>query len=227
MLGGPELGHGRFLARNVTFRDLVQFAYNVQDFLISGGPGWIKSDRFDIEAKAHGPLTVEQGRVLVRAMLEDRFQSKVSRENANKRVYVLVVGKGGAKLNLSADQTPPVLGPPAEGAPRRDGLPRGAVRIGPGQFHSFARPIGALTQVLAGQLERPVLDRTNLTGLYDIDLKWTPDQIPSNLPAEARPDPRGPSLFTALGEQLGLKLESTIGPVEVIVIEKVEKPTAN
>ena len=227
MLGGPELSHGGFLARNVPIRYLVQFAYNVQDFLISGGPGWISSDRFDIEAKADRPLTVEQGRVLVRAILQDRFQLKVRRQSANKPVYALMVSKGGAKLNLSADQTPPVLGPPPEGAPRRNELPRGAARIGPGQFHSFARPISALAQVITAQLNRPVLDQTDLKGLYDIDLKWTPDQTPANLPAEARPDPTGPSLFTALEEQLGLKLKATNGHVEVVVIEKVEKPTAN
>ena len=227
MIGGPELAQGRFLARNVPVRNLVQFAYNVQDFLISGGPGWITFDRFDIEAKAAGPLNVEQGRALVRAMLEDRFQLKVTRENANKPVYALVISKGGPKLNLSADQTPPVLGPPAEGSPRRDGLPRGAARVGPGQFHTFARPISALAQLLAGQLNRPVLDYTELQGLYDIDLKWTPDQPRTDLPAEARPDPTGPSLLTALVEQLGLKLESTTGLVEVVAINKVEKPTAN
>ena len=227
MLGGPDLGHGLFRARNVRVRNLVQFAYNVQDFLIFGGPGWINSDRFDIEAKADGPLTIEQGRALVKGMLEDRFQLKVRRENASKSVYSLMIGRGGAKLNLSSDQTPPVLGPPAEGAPRRDGLPRGAARMGPGQFHSFARPISALAQMLAVQLKRPVVDRTDLKGLYDIDLKWTPDQIPADLPAEARPDETGPSLFTALMEQLGLKLESTTALVEVIEIEKVDKPTAN
>jgi len=227
MLGGPELAHGRFVARNIPVRNLVQFAYNVQNFLISGGPGWIGSDHFDIEAKADGPLTVEQARVLVRTMLEDRFRLQVSRQSANKPVYALVVNKKGAKLTLSADQTPAVLGPPAEGAPRREGLPRGMSRVGPGQFHSFARPISSLAQALAAQLQRPVLDRTELKGLYDIDLTWTPDQVPPDLPADIRPDPAGPSLFTALVEQLGLKLESTTGIVEVVVIEKVEKPTAN
>lgn len=227
ILGGPDIAHGRFRAQNVGVRNLMQFAYNVPDFLISGGPAWMTSDRFDIEARAEGPLTIEQGRQLVRAMLEDRFQLHVRRETANKPVFALVVNKGGAKLSLSPDQTPVVLGPPAEGAPRRNGLPRGAATVGPGQFHTFARPIGALTQMLAGQLKRPVLDRTELKGLYDIDLKWTPDQIPANLPPDAQPDPSGPTIFTALVEQLGLKLESTTGPVEVVMIEKVEKPTAN
>ena len=97
----------------------------------------------------------------------------------------------------------------------------------PGQFHSFARPVSALAQTLTGQLRRPVVDRTELKGLYDIDLKWTPDHVPPDLPAEMRPDPDGPSLFTALEEQLGLKLESTSGPVDVLVIERVERPTAN
>ena len=96
-------------------RALLQFAYNVQDFLVSGGPGWMGSDRFDVDAKADGPLTVEQGRVLVQGMLEERFQLKVRRETATKPIYALVIGKKGPKLTLSEDQTPPVLGPPVAG----------------------------------------------------------------------------------------------------------------
>ena len=81
--------------------------------------------------------------------------------------------------------------------------------------------------MLAAQLQRPVQDRTELSGLFDIDLKWTPEQIPEGLPAELRPDPSGPSIFTALEEQLGLKLLSTTGQVEILVIEKAERPTGN
>ena len=104
--------------------------------------------------------------------------------------------------------------------------------MSPGQVHASAQPVTALLGPLTGQLGRKVVDRTNLTGLYDIELKWTPEQLPNgaNIPPGAQLpqiDPNGPSLFTALQEQLGLRLESTTGPIESIVVEKVDKLIEN
>ena len=228
-LGGPEMARGRFVGKNVALQTLVQFAYDVLDFQIVGGPSWMRSDRFDIEAKAEGPLTLDQARAALQLLLEERFQLKIRRESANKPVYALMIAKKGSKLKLSEDQTPPVLGGPANGVPPppANGILRGAARSRPGEFHANARTLDSLTLLLSSQLSRPVLDRTFHKGLYDIDLKWTPDHIPAELPQELKPDPSGPSLFTALEEQLGLRLESTTAPVDVLVIETIKKPTEN
>ena len=109
-------------------------------------------------------------------------------------------------------------------------MPRGMMMVGLGQLRATAQTMTGFAGLLAGSAGRKVVDRTSLEGLYDFELNWTPDQIPANLPVDVpfpRPDPNGPTIFTALQEQLGLKLESATGPLESIVIEKVQKPTEN
>jgi uncharacterized protein (TIGR03435 family) len=214
--------------------------------------------------------TAEQSQQMLQALLEDRFGLKVRKETKDGQIYALVVAKDGAKLKLSADQTPirmdgppgagsggpggpggaggpppgagvrtggpggpgPGGAPPPPGFPANGPLPRGIMMMGLGQIRGTAQPVTMLLGPLTNQLGRKVVDKTNLTGLYDIELKWTPDQLPNGgavppgvqLPAV---DPNGPSLFVALQEQLGLKLESTTGPIETYVIDKVEKLSEN
>ena len=227
-LGGPDLAGGRFVARNVPLRALIRFAYNVPDFQLSGGAGWISSERFDVDAKADGPLTPDQARLRLRTLLQERFQLAIRTLSENKPIYALVIAKKGTRLRPSLDEASPALGAPTGSVPPvAGGLPRGAARSQPGGFRASAVTLESLVRMLAAQLQRPVQDRTELSGLFDIDLKWTPEQIPEGLPAELRPDPSGPSIFTALEEQLGLKLLSTTGQVEILVIEKAERPTGN
>jgi len=155
----------------------------------------------------------------------------------------LTVAKGGLKAQQSADQTPLSFGTPTPGAPPggppqpppgpfnpAGPMPRGMMMVGLGQLRATAQTMARFAGLLTGSAGRKVVDRTSLEGLYDFELNWTPDQIPANLPADSpfpRPDPNGPSIFTALQEQLGLKLESATGPLESIVIEAVHKPTEN
>ena len=244
---------GRFTVTNAPVRDLIRQAYNVQDFQLIGGPDWIKSDRFDIVAKASvdipfgpppppgGPPSTQQ--LMLRALLADRFGLKVHNEPREMPIYALVIARAdkklGPKLTPSATdcaammaamraQGGPPQGPPRAGQP----LPCGFM-MGPGTISGGAFPLAQLAAALGNRMGRPVIDRTGLTGLWDIALTFTPDQMPrmppGGLPPGAPPlpplDPNGPSLQTALEEQLGLKLESTKGPVDVLVIDTVSQPT--
>jgi uncharacterized protein (TIGR03435 family) len=194
---------------------------------------------------------MEKQRIRVQGLLADRFKLTLHRETREMPVYALVVAKGGPRLKESAtvppdaDQAGPKFapGPPPGGGPGRGGLPvRGrGMMMGRGQLTGQAAPISLLTEVLSTQIGRTVIDRTGLKGVYDFSLKFTPDETqglafrgPGDGPAGAGPvdappppDPSGPSVFTALQEQLGLALESQKGPVEVLVIDHVEKPSEN
>ena len=235
---------GRFVATGAPLRILLQRAYapsNGRALLrsqIIGGPAWIDSDIFDIDAKAEGDSrpTPDQMWQMVRPLLEDRFQLKVHQEMRDLPLYYLVVAKSG-KLKLSQDQTPV---DPA--APRIYDPASGPLR---GAFRMIGKPSPtALTLVMTGNavrmdtlvkmvqqyLERPLIDRTALSGLYDVELQF---DMASGAPttntgtAPAASEPGIGSIFTALQEQLGLKLESARGPVEVLVIDAVSKPTEN
>jgi uncharacterized protein (TIGR03435 family) len=146
-----------------------------------------------------------------RHRLADRFQLKLHRETKDEPVYALVVGKSGTKLQQSS-------GNEASGF-------RG-LRIGRGQFTGSVATLEMLTTALANQVGRPVLDRTGLNGSFNFKLEWIPDAAPGG-DAPSPSDSTGPSLFTALQEQLGLKLESARGPVEILVIDHVERPGEN
>jgi uncharacterized protein (TIGR03435 family) len=234
---------GRFIATGVSLRLLMGYAYGVRDFQISGGPSWVPSDRWDITARAEegsippgprDPNTPDPLALRTQSLLEDRFQLKFHRETKELPVYELTVAKGGTKLHLSEDQNP--LRPPERGDPpfQRGGpMPRGNMRMGRGSLEATAVPIANFVRAMSQQLGRTVMDKTGLTGLYDIKLEWTPDPIQGGafpLPAGVEPpapDPSGPSIFTAIQDQLGLKLDGSKGAVEVLVIDSVQKPVEN
>jgi uncharacterized protein (TIGR03435 family) len=228
-----------YSSSNVSLKMLVQSAYGIREDLISGAPSWADSARFDIDAKVAGPdvdalqkLSPEQRRLLLQPLLADRFKLKIHTETKQLPVYEIVLAKGGSKLKeATAGDTY------ANGIKGPDGVGRGGMmRFGPGQLTAQAVPMTSLTNMLSQQLHRTVLDKTGLTGKYDLELTWTPDQGadpmfkgPDGLPqrADAAPDSSGPSIFTALQEQLGLKLLSSKGSVETIVIDHVEMPSEN
>jgi uncharacterized protein (TIGR03435 family) len=204
-------------------------AWQIPTFQISGGPGWVSSEHFDIEAKAEDPTTgYVQLRLMMQSLLEDRFHLRLHRETRISPVYSLVISKGGLKMSRSADQT----SPDATGASPSPGddPPRGSVLLGPGLLVANAASIAVLAKVLTPELARPVLDRTNLIGRYDIRLTWTPDShLATGTGArDAAPNtPDLPGLFTALREQLGLDLKAGRGPVEFLIIESAQKPSPN
>jgi uncharacterized protein (TIGR03435 family) len=247
VLVGIRFEPGRLTVTGATLKQLIALAYDVRDTQVSGGPGWIDSDRYDIEAKesdadvaAFEKLPRDdrrlQHQLLTRSLLADRFQLKLRHESKESSVYALVVAKGGPKLHEAkpGDTYP-------NGIKGPDGRPAGGpqmMRMGPGEAEGQGVRLEALARILAQQLGRDVLDQTGLKGMYDFTLKWAPEPgqgMPMGPPggppggAESTPPPdaSGPSLFTALQDQLGLKLETTKGPVEMLVIEQVEKPSEN
>jgi uncharacterized protein (TIGR03435 family) len=232
---GPRPG-GRFIAVKCTLKTVIALAYNVREDMVTGGPGWVAADRWNIEAKAEEgiipagewpdparpdhPLTL-----MLQSLLEDRFHVKVRRETKEAPVYELVVAKGGPKLKSTA------------GAERVDRtVPRGMMRLNPGLGYLAGNgiPVVKLAGILAepGVLGHPVIDQTQLTGSYDFVLEWAPDpNLTSSSPDAPQLTPAAaasrPSIFSALKEQLGLKVESTKGPVAAAVVEHAEKPGAN
>jgi uncharacterized protein (TIGR03435 family) len=208
----------------------IQIAYGVKEFQIKG-PAWISTERFDIEAKAaNGSGTGTQMRLMLQSLLADRFGLKLHSEFKESPVYTLLVGRSGVKMRPSADQTL-WAGDFPDGSP--DGQPLtagGPTDLAPGRFLGEAIPITMFVNLLAGPLGRPVINKTGLTGRYDIDLRYAPGsgQVTSNDPDQsAQAGATSPSLFTAIQEQLGLRLESTKGPVEVLVIDHIERPSEN
>ena len=250
---------GRFNATNVPARLLIQQAYRLQGFQLVGGPAWLTSDRFDVVAKGSGDLAAPvfgpqspqnndptPMQLAMRALLADRFKLVVHRETRELPIYALVFSGADKKLGAGIHASDadcaalagaargrgalPPPGPPAPG----DRPPCGA-RIGFGNMAAGGMTLRQLASALSISLNRTVVDQTGLAGLFEIDLTWTPDQLPQRAPGTATDqpitvngfsvDPNGPSIFTAVQEQLGLKLDSSKGPVDVLVIDSVEQPT--
>lgn len=244
--GGPG---GRVNYVNVPVRQIIIAAYQLQPFQIIGGPSWITADRFDVIAKAPDGSTPEQTNLMLRSLLADRFKLKVHTETREMPVYSLVKarpdGKLGDKLQPAAVDCGPTGrgrgGPPPPGPGATPGAPGPQAplmgcraMITPGRLQMGGQPLSQLAQMLSNQVARPVIDKTGLTGSYDIELSFMPEgpgrggpvgPLPPGMPPIQPPDPDAPSLFTALQEQLGLKLESERGPVDVIVIDSIEQPT--
>ena len=233
---------GRVVISGVSVRDMMTLAYRVRDFQITGGPSWLETDRWDIEARAEegsfspptsppDPNTPDPMSIRLQSLLEDRFQLKIHHETKELPIYELSVLKGGSKIKLSEDQTFPIPGQAGSPPPQPGAVPRGGLRRNPGNITAAAVPLSVLAMALSQQLGRPIVDKTGLQGLYDLKLQWTPDSQPSGVrdagvPAPP-PDQDGPSIFTALQEQLGLKLDSAKGPVDIIVVDSAQKPSEN
>jgi uncharacterized protein (TIGR03435 family) len=230
---------GRFIASYITLRRVIQFAYRDNQQFI-GGPEWLDSERWDIEARApQGTVPPRSSAfsiaapdtlaIMVQSLLEERFQLKAHRETGELPLYELTVSKNGAKIKLSEDQTPPtaLLG---GGGRQRGPLPRGGIRLGRGDLEAQAQSLEVFTTALGAiYVDRPVVDKTGLKGLYDIRLQWTPDP---GLTATVSPGANstaasGSSIFNAIEEQLGLKLESGKGPLPVLVIDSIQRPSEN
>lgn len=203
--------------KNGTLKGMIETAYDVRDFEIVGGPGWVNSERYDVTAKNafDDPQTrslgqqdrIKQSRQRLQALLAERFQLKVHRETREMPVYTLVLGKNGSKLSESQAANKPA---------------NAGINSGCGQMTGTSASMADLIVTLARELRRPVQDRTGLAARYDFQLRWAPDAGPC---ADANAD--GASIFTSIQEQLGLKLEAAKGPVEIIVVDKAAKPDAN
>jgi len=205
---GFKTTRGRFLAQGVTAKYLVAIAYGLQKFQIIGGEQWVDGDRFDVEAKLEAQSAGSGNEALmIKLLLADRFKLQVHQETREAPVYALVIADGGPKIKAVTTQ--------------------GGVNVREGILVSTGMPMGLVASLLGTRLGRTVIDRTNLEGRYAIDLRWTPE--PGELPSDPGgtspvPDSFGPSIFTAIQEQLGLKLLSTKGPSGFLVIDRIEKP---
>jgi uncharacterized protein (TIGR03435 family) len=226
-----------YSATNVSLKMLIASAYGIREDLISGEPGWAHSARYDIDAKVAGAdvddlkkLSNDQRRSMLQPLLADRFKLKVHTETKQLPVYELVVAKGGSKLKEAAPADTDGNATKGPDGPGRGGM----MRMSRGQVTGQAIPIASLVNVLSRQLQQTIIDKTGLTGKYDVELQWADEHSdpmfkgPDGSPrAEPPPDSTGPSIFTALQEQLGLKLQSTKGPVETLVVDHAEMPSEN
>jgi len=280
--GQIRISPGLISVNGMPVRILIRQAYGqLQDFQLVGGPDWINSDRFDIEAKPEGagPMSPQVLQSIFRQILEDRFALKAHKATRELPIYALVLARSDGRLGPNIKPSSPECStmmaargrgpaPDGRGGPAPDG--RGGFAVGragpppdgrggparaggpppPSDFDAapvcgqrmggFGRiRAGGVTMeqfaaTISGTAQRVVIDKTGLTGYYDVALTYTPtnDQLPQGPPPPGAPapppiDPDGPTFFTAIQEQLGLKLDNQRGPVEVVVIDSIQQPTEN
>jgi uncharacterized protein (TIGR03435 family) len=206
---GIKTGSGRLDGQNVTLKRCIMGAYGVGPHQIVGGPDWIDSQRFDIQAKADQPIDDNDVlNVMLQSLLADRFRLALHRETRPTSAYVLEVDKKGPKMEVS------------QGGESVTNTSTG--RAGRVTMEIRNTGMDVFAKVLSRALDLPVVNETSLTGLFNFTLHWTPDTV---RPADVGDD--DVSIFTAVGEQLGLRLRSAKAPVEVLVIDHAEMPTAN
>lgn len=224
---------GRLRTRNASLAVLIQYAWMMQPSRIVGASGWIASERFDIEAKApqrDAYYTADEIHRMLQTLLQERFHLAVHTEKREQPVYFLEVAKSGVKMKKADGgncfQVTLTSKPGDE-----HGLPQcGGIYGQRGYVHGHMVAMPLLAVQIERLVDRPVVDKTGLDGesdRYDVELHWSPfDPVPGTA-AENTPDLSGPSIFTALPEQLGLKLEPVKAPLDVLVIDRAERPTEN
>ncbi len=254
--GGPGSANpGRVTYTLCTIRDLIMDAYDAKPNQVSGGPSWVDTERFDIVAKVPTGATKEQVKVMLQNLLADRFKLRLHRESRELPVYLLVVGSKGPKLRDS-DASAEVQSPERHGISgmklARDGCPETPPRAArPGASFTVMTPNGEcmlangqtmerFANELSKRFDRLVIDQTGLKGTYDVRLRYDPSSMPGRrggpMAKDTRDDPNPAnhaaadgdslSIFNALTEQLGLKLESKKAPVDLLLIDRVEKTPA-
>ena len=245
---GISVQPGRLTITGLTVREIVAFAYGIPNPLrfsrISGSAKWLDSDRFNITAKADGAVSTDRLRLMLRTLLADRFRMVARNTTARLPIYALTLARNdgalGPRLRRTQDidcvrfivdrggELPPLPRDPKD-------VPTCIIRAEPGLIVARARTMLDLTKVAFPRVveDRVVVDRTGLKGNYDVLLEWTPEprpfasanDLPPGLPVPPPPTSGGPSIFTAIQEQLGLKLQSDTGLVEVLLIDRVERPS--
>jgi len=211
---------GSFLATNTTARSLIGLAYGVPAARVLNAPGWAADERYRIDARAEGLATFEQALPMVLGLLRDRFKLSAKKETRELPVYLLQTARsdgapGPRMRKTDRDCLNREAAAKAAAAAGPDALVCG-IRTGTGRLTGGAMSVANLLGTVSAASGRPVIDQTGLDGLYDIDLEWAPT-----------PDAAGLSIFTAVEEQLGLKLESGTAPLDVVVVERIERPTEN
>jgi uncharacterized protein (TIGR03435 family) len=225
-LGGPIV-----TIEGATLELMIQIAYDVRHFQVSGGPDWIRTDRYNIQAKVEGPFTPGKAGIFLQrrrlqALLEESFKLGLHRDTRDLPVYELTVAKGGLKLQPLKDgsclQSDPNHPGPAPGHQMSEYCGFGG--FGPEGFEVTSTTMADLAESLSMAVGRKVVDRTGITGVFRVRLTYAPDQLDYPSPDSTT---SAPSIFTAVQEQLGLKLESSKGPVDVLIVDHAEKPPEN
>ncbi len=204
----------QFTARTATTRNLISQAWNLQENQILGGPGWLNSERYDLTAKpdlSGGTPSLDELHLMLRALLAERMHLTLHEESRDMPIYSLVVGKDGPRMKVSGAAAPS----------------QKAKTVMNGHIGGTGMGIQYLTDTLSRVLQRPVNDDTGLSGFYDFQLQWMPDETQRLIGAPGALNADGPSLFQAIQEQLGLRLESKKIPTRVLVIDNIEKPGDN
>jgi len=193
-----------FTTANATVQKLIMMAYDIADWQLSGVPTWVTSEGYDIEAKPERPANRDDMYAMVRTLLAERFKLAMHTERKELRLYNLVLDKGGPKVQVNENGGPP------------------RVSENPGRAVFRNIPLTRLTTFLSVQANRAVVDKTGLTGTYDFTLEFAPSRGRVNSDA-----PSGPTIFDAVKDQLGMKLEPGRGLVDLFVIDHVERPSDN
>jgi uncharacterized protein (TIGR03435 family) len=217
--GGISTDPARIKIINSSLKFCVQVAWNVKDFQVSGASGWMETERYDIDAVAASPFAQEESRKMLRALLADRFGLVVHSETQDKPGFALVAGRNGPKLPPPTED-PSVMFSRTASGDRTLSAPNVSMK-------RFA-------DALSVALGAIVVDQTGIEGKYDVSFQWTPDTSEPRMSKSGEPLPappveamQGPSIFTAVQEKFGLKIESKKVPVEVIVIEHANRPSEN
>ncbi len=214
---------------NQSLKIMIMFAYQIRGFQLTGGPNWMDTSRFDVEAKASPEASMDQKRQMLQALLKDRFQLALHRETKELPIYNLVVAKGGLKIQ-----------PLKEGAcirpdPKQPGIAPGknvqdycgGMGSGPRMLQAGSATMAETATLLSTVVGRTVVDKTGVAGQFHYQISFAPVDPSASQNADATPASDLPNFFTALQEQLGLRLDSAKGPVEVLVIDHAEKPSEN
>jgi uncharacterized protein (TIGR03435 family) len=213
----PAPGGERYVASNVTLKLMITVAYRIKADQVAGGPAWLDADRYDMNAKAERPSSMEELHAMLQDLLADQFKLRFHRESKELPMYALTVDKDGPKLKPHQAQS---AGDPWIDQ-AQDHFPQTT-------WHATFAPMDYFAWRLSMILDRPVVDQTNLKGGYDFDLEFTQELPPNIQPGAllnaAAIDTSGPTIFEAIRRQLGLKLERQRGPVQILVIDHAEKP---
>jgi len=218
----------RFNAVNASLALIIRQAYGMQSFQVLNLPEWVGSERYDIRAKAPDGVEVFPNMApLLRSLLKERFNLQARTEQRELPVYDLVLARNDRRLGPRISQASLDCGTRATGTPPKgpSGEELCSITQGPGRITVRGYSLARFGQSLVGQVQRTVVDKTGLAGAWNFELLYTPDQPAVVNGAIVPPNPDAPSLFTALQEQLGLKLESSRGPVDVLVVDRLERPT--
>ena len=213
--GTRGLPDGSLQVTNMSVMDLITYAYSVRESEVSGGPGWLQSSLYDIAAKAPTGATPRQIPQMIQSLLAERFQLRLHRENWDMPIYSLRLAKGGPRFEPAKEGS---CGAGPAPSPKEISRSCGYNMLSRATFDMLMLPMQKLADTLSGLTGRRVVDETGLTGLYSLHLDFAP---------ELADDPSHPSIFTSVQEQLGLRLESSRGPVEVLVIDSAERPSEN